>query len=700
MSSKETLIPESSIELIETQESPNLAVEIGSSNAKDVVADLPKTHGNGQQANSNAQVSVSVIIPFTRADKVGDAIHSVIAQQYPPDRMEIIVVGSGSDTIRESWPTVLAIDEGPILHPGKARNLGAAKASGDFLFFLDDDCVAHPGWIDEALIELENQGVGAVSGMIKGKSNSFIDRTVDFTNFGLCQTNERREGRLWSATLAIRSDDFERLGRFNEHIRVHEDIDLCFKLNRQGLATVYQPKIRVTHNHGRSTLRSLLEYQHFGGREAGLLIESENADLSLRNKLLLKAQNPLAYSLLVVPFALAGTLWSFAVNFREHPRILLLSPLIFLGKLSCQIGIWRWTLERWTHGSPTIQGAWRLIEYSLLKWRIRTPKILTLFVTSTCNAKCSHCFYWNSLNQKNDLTFEEMIELSDSMGTIDKLLVTGGEPFLRRDLAEICQLFFDNNNLGAVSIPTNGLQPEKTRIMARNILNAAKGRPVTISFSLDGTEHYHDEMRGVPGNFQKLRETYQEVKSLQKEYPNLILRVPTTVMQQNYDEVIRLLDELPEILPGVNSPCLNLLRGSPYDRSLMLPSDEEIRRLFEHKAEKSPGKQGVLRRLADRLTFAVAYENLRQDTQVIPCEAGRILGVVEDNGDVKPCELLPPVGNLREGTFTEIWNSSEAVEARRRIEAKECHCTHECNAFPSLMANPLHAAKLVRTIKK
>lgn len=132
----------------------------------------------------------------------------------------------------------------------------------------------------------------------------------------------------------------------------------------------------------------------------------------------------------------------------------------------------------------------------------------------------------------------------------------------------------------------------------------------------------------------------------------------------------------------------------------MLPTDDEIRSLFQHKAEKSPGRQGVLRRLADRLTFAVAFENLRQDTQVIPCEAGRILGVVEDNGDVKPCELLPPVGNLREGSFTEIWNSEEALEARRKIQAKECRCTHECNTFPSLMANPLHAAKLVRTAKK
>ena len=95
----------------------------------------------------------------------------------------------------------------------------------------------------------------------------------------------------------------------------------------------------------------------------------------------------------------------------------------------------------------------------------------------------------------------------------------------------------------------------------------------------------------------------------------------------------------------------------------------------------------------------MAYENFRQDTQVVPCEAGRILGVVEDNGDVKPCELLPAVGNLREGTFEEIWSSAEAKEARQRIVNKQCKCTHECNTFPSLMANPLHAVKLAKTMR-
>ena len=74
--------------------------------------------------------------------------------------------------------------------------------------------------------------------------------------------------------------------------------------------------------------------------------------------------------------------------------------------------------------------------------------------------------------------------------------------------------------------------------------------------------------------------------------------------------------------------------------------------------------------------------------------------VVDDNGNVRHCELLPPIGNLRDQSFDEIWNSPEAKAARQRIIARQCRCTHECNAFESLMANPLHGLNLLRSIHK
>ena len=49
--------------------------------------------------------------------------------------------------------------------------------------------------------------------------------------------------------------------------------------------------------------------------------------------------------------------------------------------------------------------------------------------------------------------------------------------------------------------------------------------------------------------------------------------------------------------------------------------------------------------------------------------------------------------NLREKSFREIWGSPEAVEARRRISCKECHCTNEVFLWPSVVFQPFHLAR-------
>ena len=60
-----------------------------------------------------------------------------------------------------------------------------------------------------------------------------------------------------------------------------------------------------------------------------------------------------------------------------------------------------------------------------------SPTFLILFINSICNMKCEHCFYWTSLNKRDDLSEEELFALSRSLGPIENLNLSGGEPFLR-----------------------------------------------------------------------------------------------------------------------------------------------------------------------------------------------------------------------------------------------------------------------------
>jgi cyclic pyranopterin phosphate synthase len=85
-----------------------------------------------------------------------------------------------------------------------------------------------------------------------------------------------------------------------------------------------------------------------------------------------------------------------------------------------------------------------------------SPPFLVLFIDSVCNMKCEHCFYWRSLNQRDDLTVEEIFNLSRSLGRIENLSLSGGEPFLRKEFAEICRQFIRQNGVRQIYVPTNG----------------------------------------------------------------------------------------------------------------------------------------------------------------------------------------------------------------------------------------------------
>ena len=87
----------------------------------------------------------------------------------------------------------------------------------------------------------------------------------------------------------------------------------------------------------------------------------------------------------------------------------------------------------------------RITRHARLTMRARahrsheTPPFLIVFINSICNLTCEHCFYWKDLNKRNDLTLEEFERLSQELGTIEVLNLSGGEPFINKNFAAICQ---------------------------------------------------------------------------------------------------------------------------------------------------------------------------------------------------------------------------------------------------------------------
>ncbi|GAC1385468.1 MAG: glycosyltransferase family 2 protein [Ktedonobacteraceae bacterium] len=287
---------------------------------------------------------VSVIIPFSKPDLAQVALGKLIKQTYPAELTEILLVGPNSSSLANRWP-IVAIETKPIYYPGEARNIGARAATGNYFLFLDDDCDPALDWIEQNVKELAQPGVGAVGGQIAGKSKAFFAQCVDFSRFAFSQANKSKEDAVCSASLGVKRQAYEQAQGFNEELRSEEDMDFCYRLNKLGYKTIYQPAIKVLHDHRRDSLGVLIRYSYFYGRVSGLYVKRLYPEMSRRNSLLTRIQHPVLYPLMMIPVSLGATLNIVRTNVREYPRVLLYAPFIFLSKLASHVGIWRWLLQ-------------------------------------------------------------------------------------------------------------------------------------------------------------------------------------------------------------------------------------------------------------------------------------------------------------------------------------------------------------------
>src|SRR5215475_7879231 len=140
--------------------------------------------------------------------------------------------------------------------------------------------------------------------------------------------------------------------------------------------------------------------------------------------------------------------------------------------------------------------------------KLPSPPFLILFINSICNMKCEHCFYWQNLNRRDDLTKDEIFALSDSLGKIENLNLSGGEPFLRKEFAEICRRFIQQNRVRQIYVPTNGWYTAKTITEIKETLKERALELFAVELSLDGTADFHDHFRAAPGSFERAMRTY------------------------------------------------------------------------------------------------------------------------------------------------------------------------------------------------
>ena len=149
---------------------------------------------------------------------------------------------------------------------------------------------------------------------------------------------------------------------------------------------------------------------------------------------------------------------------------------------------------------------------------------ITLIVTQRCNAKCMMCnSHENPTRPEDEMGSEVMEKLPEAKF----IQITGGEPFLRKDIEDIVRILI--KKAGRVMINTNGYYTEKITELCRNYPQLA------MRVSIDGSREMHDRIRGIP-IYDKAMETIRELKEIGVKD----LGISFTLQESNYKEMIPL----------------------------------------------------------------------------------------------------------------------------------------------------------------
>ncbi len=311
-----------------------------------------------------------------------------------------------------------------------------------------------------------------------------------------------------------------------------------------------------------------------------------------------------------------------------------------------------------------------------------TLRLVFWELTARCNLKCRHCRAEAQAEAADgELSTAEILAAArDIRATGDPILIlTGGEPLIRKDFFEIadaCTGLFSR-----VALATNGTAVDDD--MARRIVRSGIRR---VSVSLDGAAAAtHDRFRGVAGSFDATLRGYDALARA-----GASLQANVTVARHNVTEV----DALLKLLLDRKADAFHVFAlvpvgcGAELGDDARLAPDEleaflrwlfaksiELRDRIHIKATCAPQYYRIARE-ASR-TNAPSAGDARDGMQAMTrgCLAGSAVCFISRTGDVQPCGYLPlRVGNVRERPFGDIWRDAPVFAALRDPARLEGTC--------------------------
>jgi MoaA/NifB/PqqE/SkfB family radical SAM enzyme len=312
--------------------------------------------------------------------------------------------------------------------------------------------------------------------------------------------------------------------------------------------------------------------------------------------------------------------------------------------------------------------------------------IVILYVTEGCNLRCAMCSYRNPLPE--EMSVEEISTLARELAAfgLRHIVFSGGEPLLRRDFPEICELFAGLKI--RESLLTNGLLLEKRYSEIGSYFSE-------IIVSLDGPDApTHDGIRGQ--SFDRIVRGIRAVKASAR--PDQSLTIRTVIQKRNFREIPRIVEFARDL--GVDRVSFLAADASPdaFGRDgsapehpsvdfLLSPTEtEELRGIVSSlvRERRQEFERSFISESPAKLYHIVEYFEACAARGPYPpntCNAPNVSAVITSRGEIKPCFFLPGYGNIRAHPLKELANSPGARSQRRAVKERlqqrctTCVCT-------------------------
>ncbi|MFH1606184.1 MAG: radical SAM protein, partial [Nanoarchaeota archaeon] len=185
----------------------------------------------------------------------------------------------------------------------------------------------------------------------------------------------------------------------------------------------------------------------------------------------------------------------------------------------------------------TIKKQMNLYISKILNKPISIPDHAYFTLTNRCNLKCVMCDIRKHPPKKlsDELTTNEIKKSIDEISEmgINHVIFSGGEPLLRKDIFELIK--YSTNKVKQISLITNGLNIKKE--LAKRIVNSGITQ---ITFSLDGTEKIHNNIRGSNDSYNNIIDSIKLIKLYRKKKPSIGINF--TIMNSNFKNMIKILE--------------------------------------------------------------------------------------------------------------------------------------------------------------